>query len=113
MRKFIIAGMHCGLCFAVTPTTSWSQPSGCLTIQAPVDKGQEPVYRAHVPDTELPKWRQIHKNMTMDDVRAILGEPCRVAVHSDEENWFYSNLGSFGPYVMFNPDSRRVGHLRE
>jgi hypothetical protein len=49
---------------------------------------------------ELQRWRQIHKGLSREDVRAILGEPIRIETVGFE-HWYYSTRGSSGPHVSF------------
>jgi hypothetical protein len=67
------------------------------------------IAEATTPAQELAPWRRLKKGMTMADVRAILGEPIRVA-SGFTTYWHYSR--DVDPFVMFS-DKDRVEGWRE
>jgi hypothetical protein len=55
---------------------------------------------------DIQNWRRLRLNMTMDQVRALLGEPERVEVLGPFTSWLWSSLG--GANVRFDNRSGKV-----
>lgn len=84
--------------------------AGCAQTKATTLEVAPPTDQARTAATgnsrELANWRQLERRMTMDQVRALLGEPERVTADPFYIRWYWGD--SRGGNVYFDADSRRV-----